>query len=398
MDTPPLYLKKGEDRRLRSGHLWIFSNEVDSAKTPLSDFAPGEAVTVRDHRGAALGSAYVNPHALICARLFSRHPSRELDEDLLAARLGRALSLRETLFAKPYYRLAFSEGDGLPGAVIDRYGEALVVQITTAGMERRRAALLTAVEELLRPGAVVLRNDTGARQLEGLSHGVGVVAGRLPEELMIEENGARFLVDVLTGQKTGWFYDHRANRRRMRHYVRRRTVLDAFSYTGAWGITAATAGAARVTCLDSSAAALGRVRDNAVLNNVRARVETLAGDVFETLKALDEQGRRFDVILLDPPALIKRRRDVGAGTRAYQRLNQSALKLLTEEGILISSSCSYHLPAASLQAATVKASRALGRSLQLLERGQQSPDHPVHPAMPETDYLKTLFVRPMKGL
>ncbi|HKI81270.1 MAG TPA: class I SAM-dependent methyltransferase, partial [Pseudodesulfovibrio sp.] len=208
----------------------------------------------------------------------------------------------------------------------------------------------------------------------------------------------RFLVDVVSGQKTGWFYDHRDNRARMQRYVADRTVLDAFSYTGAWGIAAATAGARQVTCLDSSAAALLRVADNAALNGVGDRVDTCAGDVFETLKALQVEGTRFDVILLDPPALIKRRKDLAAGTRAYQRLNQLALRLLADDGILVTSSCSFHLPASGLQQAVVKAARAMGQSLQLLERGHQAADHPVHPAMPETDYLKTLFVRPMPGL
>ncbi len=398
MDLPALYLKRGEDRRLRSGHLWIFSNEVDNARSPLANFTAGETVTVRDQRGAALGNAYVNPQALICARLFTRNPARRLDEGLMAERLGRALVLRETLFAGPYYRLAFSEGDGLPGAIIDRYGEVIVVQITTAGMERSRAALLAALEGLLRPAAIVLRNDTGARQLEGLNNEVEVITGRLPEELIIEENGARFLVDTLTGQKTGWFYDHRGNRARMQQYVRGKTVLDAFSYTGGWGIAAAAAGARRVLCLDSSAAALQRAADNASLNNVQDRIETHAGDVFDTLKDLHEQAHRFDVVLLDPPALIKRRKDLAAGTRAYQRLNQLALKLLSDDGVLVSSSCSFHLPTSALQQAILKASRAMGQSLQLLEHGHQAPDHPVHPAMPETEYLKTLFVRPMKGL
>jgi 23S rRNA (cytosine1962-C5)-methyltransferase len=397
MTLPSLYLKKDEQRRLRAGHLWIYSNEVDTDRSPLTAFTAGQQVTVRNSRGAAVGNAYVNPRALICGRLFSRDTASRLDPSLLTERLRAALTLRDTLFEQPCYRLAFSEGDGLPGLTVDRFGAVVVAQITTAGMEVCKGHIVDALTRLLRPAAVVMRNDTESRRLEGLDEYVEVAYGELPATVSLEENGARFEIDPLAGQKTGWFYDHRLNRARMQRYVRSKTVLDVFSYTGAWGVSAAVAGAREVMCMDSSAGALQRLSANAALNEVTAKVQVRVGDAFGELKALHGEARRFDVIILDPPAFIKRKKDVAAGTEAYQRLNHLALQLLADDGMLISSSCSYHMTAATFQSTLLKAVRPSGRALQLTEQGHQAPDHPVHPAMPENNYLKTLFMRTLAG-
>ena len=397
MTLPSLFLKKNEQRRLRAGHMWIYSNEVDTHKSPLTDFEAGQQVTVRNSLGDALGNAYVNPRALICGRLFSRDPSTRLDAALLFERLRAALALRERLFDGPYYRLAFSEGDGLPGLIVDRYDTVAVVQITTAGMERCKTEIVDAVGQLINPAAVVMRNDTGARGLEGLDDSVEVVAGSLPDRVLTEENGARFEIDPLAGQKTGWFYDHRINRLRMQHYVDGRTVLDVFSYIGAWGVEAALAGARQVLCVDSSETALQRLQSNAERNHVAEKIQTRCSDAFAALKGLHAEARRFDVIILDPPAFIKRKKDIAAGSEAYQRLNHQAMRLLSDDGILISSSCSYHMAESALQQTLLKAARPDGRSLQLIERGHQAPDHPIHPAMAENNYLKTLFMRVLSG-
>ncbi|HET7322337.1 MAG TPA: class I SAM-dependent rRNA methyltransferase, partial [Longimicrobiaceae bacterium] len=202
------------------------------------------------------------------------------------------------------------------------------------------------------------------------------------------ENGARFLVPLREGQKTGWFYDHRENRAGLRRYVPGKRVLDVFSYVGGWGVQAARGGAASVTCVDSSAPALELVRHNAELNDVADRVTTLQGDAFDALRQLREAGERFDVIVLDPPAFIKRRKDVKQGEKAYQRVNRQALELLAPGGVLVSASCSFHLSRDALLGAMLRASRELGRDLQILEEGHQAPDHPIHPAIPETAYLK----------
>jgi 23S rRNA (cytosine1962-C5)-methyltransferase len=390
---PPLRLKKNEDRRLRAGHLWVFSNEVDVARTPLTAFEPGDAVAVEDHRGAPLGAGYVNPRSLIAARLVGRDPARPLDDALLRERLTRALALRERLFPGPFYRLAFGEGDGLPGLVVDRFGGTLVAQLTTAGMERLRDEVVAALVETVRPTGILLRNDLAGRALEGLDAYVEVAHGEVPEVAELEENGVRFRAPLSAGQKTGWFYDHRMNRARLHAYAPGRRVLDVFSYVGGWGVQAAAAGAAEVVCVDSSEPALAEVRENAALNGVAERVRVRRGDAFETLRALAAEGERFGVVVLDPPAFIKRKKDQKAGEEAYRRLAQLGMEVLEPDGILVSASCSFHMSREALQDALLRAGRRLNRELQLLEEGMQGPDHPVHPAIPETRYLKAFVAR-----
>ena len=393
MILPPLRLKKNEDRRLRAGHLWVFSNEIDVARTPLTAFQPGDAVEIQDSGGRTIGSGYVNPGTLIAARLVSRAPGRVLNAALLERRIARALTLRDRLFARPFYRLVYGEGDGLPGLVIDRFGDVLVVQITTAGMERVRAELIDVLERLLAPAAVLLRNDTSSRALEGLTQEVEAALGTVPERVEIEENGVRFEVPLLGGQKTGWFYDHRPNRARLQAYAPGQRVLDVFSYVGGWGVQAAAAGATQVLCVDSSARALEEVERNALLNGVEGRVATHRADAWDALRELRAADERFDIVVLDPPAFIKRRKDIKEGEQAYRRINQLALSLLVPDGILVSASCSYHLSREALLDALLRASRAGGRELQIVEEGHQGPDHPVHPAIAETSYLKAFFAR-----
>ncbi len=389
----PLRLKKHEDRRLHAGHTWVFSNEVDTKVTPLDAFEPGEPCLIEANNGKALGTGYVNPHTLISARLVSRDPALTLDRSLIVHRLNIALSLRERLFERPYYRLAFGDSDNLPGLVVDRFDDVLVVQLTTAGMERARAEVIAALEKVLKPGAILLRNDSSSRTLESLPSYVEEALGTVPEWVGVEENGRRFEAPLARGQKTGWFYDHRMNRARLASYVKDKRVLDVFSYLGAWGVQAAAAGAGSVLCVDSSALALEGVSRNAVLNGVADKVITREGDAFEVLKALREAREKFDVVVLDPPALIKRRKDVHAGTQAYQRLNQMAMQVLAKDGMLVSCSCSYHLQRDALVDVMLKASRHIDRFLQLVEEGHQGPDHPLHPAIPETGYLKAFFAR-----
>ncbi len=393
MQFEPVFLKKDNDRRLRSGHCWIYSNEIDTGRTPLKSLEAGQAVDVFDHREKWLGSGYVNPHSLICARIVSRDRSNPLGRSLMVHRFKVALSLRERLFATPYYRLVYGESDGLPGLVVDRYGEVLVVQINTAGMERLREEVLNALVKVIKPECIILRNDSVVRKSEGLELGVEVPIGIQPEFLEIEERGCRFQANVLTSQKTGWYFDQAANRRQMCSYVAGARVLDICSYIGAWGIQAATAGASEVFCVDSSASALDRVQANAALNDVTEKIAVIEGDAFDALRELRSERQRFDAIILDPPAFIKRRKDINEGSLAYRRLNQAAMQLLSRDGLLFSSTCSHHMSGEYFLRTLQRAGRHLDRSLQLLFQGAQSPDHPVHPAIPETAYLKSLFLR-----
>lgn len=391
MSHPILYLKKNEDQRLRKGHLWVFSNEIDTQRSPLDAFAPGDLAQIHSSDGKPMGTAYVNPQALICARLLSRKANLKFGGNFFKERLVTALSLREKLFSKPYYRLVFGESDGLPGLVIDRFGPVLSLQITTAGMEQRKEILCATLIELLAPSAIVLKNDNGQRQLEGLSMESEIVYGSLPDTVIIEENSAQFKIDILAGQKTGWFYDHRSSRAQLASMAKNQRVLDLFSYTGAWGIPAAIAGAAEVICVDASEGALALALENARLNRVEQTMQFVRSDVFEFLKQARLDNQLYDIIILDPPALIKRKKDFKQGYEAYRRLNHLALQVLAKNGILVSASCSFHLSRDNLHEILRSSGRHIDRHLVFFAEGGQGPDHPVDPAAPETEYLKTFF-------
>jgi 23S rRNA (cytosine1962-C5)-methyltransferase len=393
MHSAVLRLKKDQERRLSAGHSWVYSNEVDTDVTPLKALEPGQTVEILGQSGRWLGWGYVNPHSLICARLVSRNRDHPLSTALWVQRIRNALGLRKRLYAHPFYRLVFGESDGLPGLIVDRYGDLLCVQITTAGMERAQAEVLTALEQVLRPRTIVLRNDIPSRDLEGLAQGVQTVLGEAPEAVELEESGARFLVSPLTGQKTGWFFDQSENRIRLGRFGLAERVLDVCSYVGAWGVAAALRGARQVVCVDSSPAALERAGENAERNGVVPRVSGLQGDAFDVLRALREEGARFDLVILDPPAFVKRRKDEAAGVQAYLRLNRLGLEVLEPGGLLVTSSCSFHMGRDRFLRTVQQAGRRAERSLQLLEAGGQGPDHPVHPAIPATAYLKTFFFR-----
>ncbi|WP_294945922.1 class I SAM-dependent rRNA methyltransferase [Sulfurivirga sp.] len=391
-----LRLKKGEERRIRQGHLWIYSNEIDTRATPLRQFEPGEAVIIEAANGKALGVGYVNPHSLIAARLLTRNPDTELGVRFFKQRLQQAEKLRALHFSAPFYRLAFGESDFLPGLVVDRHGDVLVVQITTAGMERLKDRVITALEALYEPAAIVLRNDLDSRKLEGLPLEDEVI-GALPEEVIIEENATRFILPVLGGQKTGWFYDHRESRRQLQQLVAGKRVLDVFSYLGGWGLEALNAGASEAVFVERSELALDHLERSAQLNGLAGRITQYQGNVFEVLPQLINDGERFDVVIVDPPAFIKRKKDFKAGKQGYQRINELALRLLNPDGILVSASCSHHMPREVLREQIQRAARQIDRMAQVFFQGGQGPDHPVHPAMPETEYLKTFFLRAWPG-
>jgi 23S rRNA (cytosine1962-C5)-methyltransferase len=388
---PVLRLKRHEERRVAAGHLWIFSNEVDTAATPLTAFAAGSIAAVRSDRDRFLGYAYVNPHSLIAARILSRQAGFVPGPSLLVHRLRVALALRERLYAAPYYRLVHGESDLLPGLVVDRYGDVLVAQIATAGMEAQKGAIVAALDKVLKPGAVVFKNDSGSRELEGLPKYLEAARGELPPGLTVVEAGLKFAAPLEGGQKTGWFYDQAANRRQFLPLLADAgRVLDVFSYVGAWAVPAARAGAA-VTCVDSSSGALEFAARNAAANGVE--LATIRADAFAALEELHAAREKFDVVIVDPPAFIKRRKDAGKGEAAYKRLNQLAMQLLPRDGMLVSCSCSYHLEPAALLDAIQKGGRHLGRFVQVIASGGQAPDHPVHPAIPETRYLKAFLCR-----
>lgn len=390
MSLPELRLKPREERRLRAGHLWIYSNEVDTAATPLTSFEPGALCRVVDARGKAMGVATVNGRALLCGRLLTSNHKAEINADWFAGRMRSALALRERLYEKPFYRLVYGESDGLPGLVVDRYGEVCVVQMATAGMDRLKPDIVEGLKQALAPAGILLRNDVGMRDAEGLPSYVEEI-GDVPDAVTIDEAGVRFEIPVKTGQKTGWFYDQAHNRDALARYVKGRSVLDVFSYLGGWSLRALAAGATSALAVDSSAPALEGAAKNAQLNGLK--LDTLQGKAIDVLRELRTQQKKFDVVVVDPPALIKRKKDQDTGMAHYGALNRAAMDLLSEDGILMSCSCSHHLDAESLQRILLRESRSAGRRLQILEQGAQGPDHPVHPAIPETRYLKAFVCR-----
>ncbi|WP_404396173.1 class I SAM-dependent rRNA methyltransferase [Stutzerimonas chloritidismutans] len=393
MTLPSLRLKANADRRLRAGHLWVYSNEVDTAATPLAGFVAGDQAVLEAAGGKPLGIVGVSPNNLICARLLSRDIKHSLDKSLLVHRIQVALSLRDRLFDQPCYRLIYGDSDLLPGLVVDRFHDHLVVQLASATMERNKDAVLEALVQVLKPRGVLWKNDSSARDAEGLERYVDTAFGVVPEWVSLEENGVKFEAPVLQGQKTGWFYDHRMNRARLAPYVKGKRVLDLFSYIGGWGVQAAAFGASEVFCVDASAFALDGVERNAALNGVAEKMTCVEGDAFEAMKELKNAEERFDVVITDPPAFIKRKKDIKNGEAAYRRLNEAAMRLLNKDGILVSASCSMHLEEDHLQNILLGSARHLDRNIQLLERGAQGPDHPVHPAIPETRYIKSLTCR-----
>ncbi|MRI33131.1 RlmI/RlmK family 23S rRNA methyltransferase [Endozoicomonas sp. OPT23] len=393
MTLKTLRLNKRADRRLKAGHLWIYSNEVDTKASPLKSFEVGELIQIESAEGKPLGSGYINPNSLICGRLVSRDSKYVLDKSLLVHRIKVALSLREALYDSKCYRLVFGDSDGLPGLVVDRFNDVLVAQMSTAGMEAVKDEIVEALVKVLNPKGILLKNDGTGRRLESLPEYVEVAYGEVPDRVELEENGVKFLAPVMKGQKTGWFYDHRLNRDRLRHYVKGKRVLDVFSYVGGWGVQCAAFGAEEVICVDASEQATEWVHDNAELNGVAEKVGTIHGDAFAALKGLRDEGQKFDVVIVDPPAFIKKRKDTKAGEQAYRRINELAMRLLEKDGILVSCSCSMHLQNEVLFDVLRSGSRHIDRNLQIIEQGHQGPDHPILPAIPETSYIKAIIAR-----
>jgi 23S rRNA (cytosine1962-C5)-methyltransferase len=388
-----LRLKKREDKRLSAGHLWVFSNQIDTQATPLKAVEPGMPVTIERDNGQFIGAGYANPHSLITARIMSHQSNRPWDKALLGDRLATALQLREQWHDKPYYRLVHGEGDLLPGLVIDRYSDVLVVQITTAGMEYFKDELVSLLSAMENINHIVLRNDNVIRELEQLPLYRETVLGKPPEELLIVENGLEFRVPAELGQKTGWFYDHRDSRNALRKWVKGKRVLDLYTYLGAFGLNAAVAGADSVLAIDSSQLAVNAANNNAAANGLAQSFTAKQDDAVEAMRSLYAERELFDVIVLDPPAFIKRRKDKDAGVRHYALNNRLAMRLLKPGGLLLSASCSQALDMLALQNLIQQSRPRQCQGLQILEHYYQATDHPVHLAMPESLYLKGALIK-----
>ena len=377
-----LLLKKNEARRVLRGHPWVFSNEIDDLP---ADAPPGEIVDVLDSRRMFVGRGYLNPRSLIAVRLLTRK-QEDIDEAFFRRKIEQARALRAGLGLGESHRAVFSEGDGLPGLIVDKYADVLVVQSLTAGIDRLADSILAALRSVYGPRTIVLRNDVPSRELEGLVQEKRVVLGETDGLVTIEESGLTYRVDVLQGQKTGFFFDQRENRLAMAGLVAGRKTLDCFCYVGAWALTAAKHGAAGVLGIDSSERAVGLATENALLNALEARFET--GDVFDALRQFEKQKQHFGCIILDPPAFVKSRARVREAIKGYKEINLRAMRILEPGGVLVSCSCSHHIDEALFREMLIDASYSAGRPARLLELRSQARDHPMLLAARETQYLK----------
>lgn len=388
MSLPRLRIKKREQQRLRDGHLWVYSNEVETQVTPLKAIS-GNLVHLEDYRGQFIATASFNAQSLICARIVSLDAVSVLDQAFFRKKIQAALALRETIFQHPYYRLVFGEGDFLPGIVIDRFNDILVVQISTQAIEHAKPELVAALQEIFGQDCKILfKNDGKGRHIEQLPEYTEHV-GATFNDIELVENGVQFKAPV-DGQKTGWFFDHRDGRKWLNACVSGKSVLDVFSYIGGWGIQAANHGASTVTCVDASQKAIDQIGINAQLNGLN-NVQTICADAFDYLNT--QVNTTYDVIVLDPPALIQKRRDFEQGRQAYFVLNEHALKRINEGGTFISASCSLHMTSDELLKIVQQVARRQNKQVQLIHQARPAADHPRLLSMPEADYLKCFMFK-----
>jgi len=386
-----IQLKKNEDRRLRGGHPWVFSNEIariDGERTP------GTAAELYDAGGGFLGCGHYSPSSLIAFRLLSRQRA-DLDRaDFYAERIVAARRWRETLYPNlTTYRAVYGESDFLPGLVVDRYGEHLSIQLLSAGMDCRRQLLVDALQQVFAPQGIIARNDVAVRALEGLPEAIEILSGTIPPLVEMTENGLTFAVDLQTGQKTGGFLDQKENHRLLQSICAGQEVLDCFCYSGSWGVHAAAYGAKSVLGLDISAKAIAQAQGNAQRNGVAEWTVFEPCDAFERLRSLQQEGRRFGVVIMDPPAFVKSKKQLVEATKGYLTVNRRALELLAPGGVLITCSCSYHMGREAFRDVLAQAARQAKRDVRLVSTCSQAPDHPVLLAFPESEYLKCLVLQ-----
>lgn len=380
-----LYLKTSAERRLSRGHPWVYSNEIDVERSPLKGLEPGIAVAVLTEAGNRLGSGYVSPGSLVSVRLMARGAD-ELERQI-AKRLTAALTWRERCYKEPYYRLVFAEGDDLPGLVIDRFGDELVVQISTWGMEARRAEIVDALKALIAPTAIHFDDSSTSRKLEGLP-GPGDDSEQAVRPTRVIENGVEFTLPQ-SSQKTGWYFDQRENRARATGWFKGQNILDLYSYAGGWGIQAAAAGALSVHCVDSSEPALDAAAETAERLGLAVTTERAKVEAFLTGAAKSK--KTWDLVVLDPPALIKRKKDIAKGTVKYRSLTRQALQVVAPGGLLVSCSCSLHLDRGAHLAMVRAAARGEHRQLRVVGEGGLPMDHPTDAQLPEGRYLSCWY-------
>jgi 23S rRNA (cytosine1962-C5)-methyltransferase len=382
-------LAKGKEDAVRAGMPWVYASDLIESSEHLM-IPPGSVVQLENHKGQYVATGYFNVKSQIACRILSLG-KEAIDTGFFARRLQAAVAKRDQLVGVPYYRMVHSEADGLPGLLIDRFGDICVVQAGTAGMELLQPLWLLALEQLCNPSAIVLRNDVASRRLEGLTEAVNVISGNVPPLVPLQENGCTYLADLIKGQKTGWFYDQRDNRRLIAGHSVGKRVVDIYSHSGGFGLIAAKQGAAEVTLVDSSALALDLAQQAAKINDVK--IATRQGDAFAQMQAMHEEGLRFEVVLADPPAFVKQKKDMAAGLKGYEKVARLATNLVEPGGLLFVASCSHHAKRAQFNQAVKDGIKKAGRSGKVLAQTGAAPDHPVHPQLGQNEYLKGILLK-----
>ncbi|HJB93305.1 MAG TPA: class I SAM-dependent rRNA methyltransferase [Candidatus Borkfalkia stercoripullorum] len=382
-----VYLKKGEEKRILGGHSWVYANEVQKIEGKDKN---GSLAEVRAFDGRFVGKGYVNHLSKILVRIFIR-TSEEDGKELYLKRIAAADLARKKLISDSCYRMVFAEADDLPALVVDRYGDYLVLECLSLGVDMRKNMIAECLNELFSPKGIYMRGDAAVRQKEGLPLKNETLSGEVPDKIYIEENGIKMAVDVKRGQKTGYFLDQKENRFACRRYAKGGEVLDCFCNSGGFSLNAA-ASAARVTAVDISPFALENVRENAALNGFE-NIDTLCADAFEALRDFKKQGRSFDFVILDPPAFCKSAAEVKDAARGYRDVNLNAMKLVKPGGYLLTCSCSHYMTLPLFERAVAEAARASGRRVKCLEVKVQAPDHPALLTAEETSYLKALYLQ-----
>ena len=388
---PKIYLKKNEEKRIKKGHPWIFSNEVSHLDGNTEN---GGVVEVYDYRKKFLAVAYFNPHSLIALRVLSVN-NEAIDKNFFEKRIKEAFFYREKVLGeRDAFRVVFGEGDKIPGLIADKYGPFLILQFLTLGIEKFSEDIIEIFQNLLEPRAIILRNDSPFRKLEGLRQEKKLLGGNLQlddiSDLFIHEDTMKFKVDIWNGQKTGFFLDQRDNRDYFSDLKLTGEGLDCFSYSGAWGVRGAAC--ASVTCVDSSEGAISLVRLNGELNGCKS-LSCVREDVFKYLDTAISQGKKFDWINLDPPAFVKNKKSLKQGISGYKNINRKAMKLLRKGGILITSSCSYNLSGEHFVKLLNDAALEAKKAIRVISYKGQSRDHPILLSMPESEYLKCFFLQ-----
>lgn len=385
----PLRLSKGKESAVIKGYPWIFAGDViDSSQWRLAD--KGGLASIENHKGERLGIGYLNPASQIVARVLTLK-NEPIDALFFRKRLEAALKLREKHIDVPYYRLAHAEADGLPGLLIDRFDDIYVVQVGTAGMDALKPLWTMALESLLNPAAILLKNDNSARELEKLPREVQIMKGAVPDVIEVLENGFTYYADLVHGQKTGWFYDQRDNHKLIADMAKGKTLLDVYAHSGGFGLLAAKHGAKEVTLVDSSELALKLAEKAAEENEVEAKF--IEGEAFEVMQELAKRRKIYDIVIADPPPFVKAKQYIVTGLKGYAKMAKMAAALVAPGGLLFAASCSHHASRGAFSKAVMEGIEKAGREAKILKQTGAAKDHPIHPHLPQSEYLKGILLR-----